>query len=108
MKKTDYAKIMEERVKKLFPKLLPQARLVRVEAKPGKDWEGDEILDVTVVFDGVEQLDVDKSLELRRRAWLDPSDEDDVPFPMFHILSKEDEKELEAIDLEEVLGPYES
>ena len=108
MRKTDYAKNMEELVKKMFGKLWPQARLVSVEAKPSKDWDGDDILDVTIVFEGKEHVNMGKTFELRHAAWLKWGAGEELPPPMFHILSTEDVKELEAINLEEELGPYES
>ena len=115
MKKAEYAKIMEERVRKAFADLFPQLQLVRLNVEPGQGWDGDDLLNVTVVFDGAEQLDIDKRFELRRRAWWDPSEEAELPFdvegapfPMLHLLSREDEKELDSIDLKEELGPYES
>lgn len=108
MRKSTYAKNMEGLVKKMFGDLWPQVRLVSVEAKPGTDWTGDDILDVTIVFEGEAQLNTGKAFEMRHAAWLKWGAGEELPPPMFHFLSTEAVKELEAIDLEEVLGPYES
>ena len=92
--KAAYARKMEIRVRKLFKELLPKEKLVKVVAEPDEDWEGDDILKVTVLFDGAKRLDAGKLNELSTRAWLDPANEEDAPFPIFYFLSKSDAREM--------------
>ena len=46
----------------LFRDMFRQVDLVEVALKPGVDWEGDKILNITFVFDGVKRLDSKKTM----------------------------------------------
>ena len=88
-----HAEKMQTRVEELFRELMPDVTLVRVVAEPDRDWDGSDILDVTVVFDGVELLEGKKMNELSARAWLHPDSDEDEPHPMFGFINVPDAKE---------------
>ena len=56
---------IRETAANLFRDMFPENALIEVVVKPGLDWEGDKILDITFVFDETKKmLDVKKSIEL--------------------------------------------
>ncbi|MCY4035516.1 MAG: hypothetical protein OXF29_07635, partial [Hyphomicrobiales bacterium] len=61
MKKMELEKI-QTIVETLFVELLPEAKLVKVEVQEEESWEGDELLNIIIVFDG-KRLDAKKTNE---------------------------------------------
>ena len=92
----EHAQRMHVRVEELFRELFPDTTLVKLLVKPDKDWEDEDILDVTVVVDETEKLDPGKRVKLRSRAWESADGEynEEDPHPMFHFTSMRDAKEL--------------
>ena len=92
----EYARQTQLQVEKHFKELLPDVTLVKVLTKLDKFWDDDDdIVDINVVFDGVENLDIDKTFELRHRIWKRREEEDD-PVPIFNFthLSHAKEKNI--------------
>ena len=75
----------------LFKDMFPRNALIEVVVKPGLDWEGDKILNITFVFEETKILDPEKANELswlvRRRIVV----EEDC-FPMIKFANTEDAK----------------
>ena len=92
----EHAQKMHTRVAELFRELFPDTALVKLHVKPDKDWEDEDILDVTVVFDGTEPLDAGKMNKLSSRAWESADGEYDEqdPHPVFHFTNVPGAKEL--------------
>ena len=93
---TEHARRMHTRVKRLFNELMPDVTLVKLLVEPKKGWEDDDILKVTVVVDGTDRLDPDKTIKLRTRAWefADGEYEEEDPHPVFYFMKKTDAQEL--------------
>ena len=79
-------------IEKLFRELLPREKLVKVEIEEDEGWQGDEILNIIVVFDG-KRLNAKKTVELTCRA-RKKIEEDEDRFPMFGFVVKEEAGEL--------------
>ena len=93
--KAAYAQKVQTRVEELFKELMPEVPLVKVLTKPDTDWEyGDDILDITVVFDSTKTLDADKMNELSSRVWRQRDGENGDPIPVFYFTSRPDAREL--------------
>ena len=90
----EFANKMKTRVERLFKELMPDVTLVKVLTEPSQYWEGEDSIDVRVIFDSTERLDPGKTLELRTRAGMHPDDEDDDPQPVFYFTSMPDAREL--------------
>ena len=56
---------IQETAANLFREMFPKNALIEVVVKPGLDWEGDKILNITFVFDETKKvLNVKKSIKL--------------------------------------------
>ena len=91
MKKMELEKIRTI-VEALFAELLPEAKLVKVEVQEEESREGDELLNIIVVFDG-ERLDAKKTNELTWRTHTELAEDEDR-FPMFGFVVKEEAGEM--------------
>ena len=89
MKKEEIQTVVET----LFKEVLPKEKLVKVEVEEEEDWDGDETLNIIVVFDGKKLLDAKKTLELTWRAHR-KLEEDEDRFPTFGFCIKEEAGEL--------------
>ena len=75
----------------LFRDMFRQVDLVEVVLKPRVDWEGDKILNITFVFDGVKRLESKKTVELRDQVWMEIVDKEDR-FLTVNFVNKQDAK----------------
>ena len=91
MKKMELEKI-QTIVKRLFAKLIPEAKLVKVEIEEEEGWQGGEMLNIIVVFDG-KRLDAKKTNELTWRV-RKKIGEDEDRFPLFGFVVKEEAGEM--------------
>ena len=93
----EHAQRMQTRVEELFKELMPDVTLVKVLTKPAKNYQwDDDYIEVTVVVDGTDRLDPDKTVKLRTRAWesADGEYDEEDPHPIFYFKSMQDAKEL--------------
>ena len=79
-------------VEALFTKLIPEAKLVKVEIEEEEGWQGGEMLNIIVVFDG-KRLDAKKTNELTWRVRRKIGEDEDR-FPLFGFVVKEEAGEL--------------
>ncbi|MCY4052628.1 MAG: hypothetical protein OXE98_01970 [Hyphomicrobiales bacterium] len=91
MKKMELEKI-QTIVETLFVELLPEAKLVKVEVQEEESWEGDELLNIIIVFDG-KRLDAKKTNELTWRV-RKKTGEDEDRFLLFGFVVKEEAGEM--------------
>ena len=80
-----------------FGKLMPDVELVKVKVKPGEDWEGDEILDIIIVYDTKKKkkvLDADKTTELLSQVRMSMVDKEDERFPIVSFVIKSEARQL--------------
>ena len=90
MELEDIRTFVEERFKKSFPRI----KYVKVVVKEDEGWEGDELIDIIVVFDGAKKLDSKKTVALYREIsdWLTESEEE--RFPMLGFVIKAEAGEM--------------
>ena len=93
MKKMQIEEI-QDLVKRLSKGMLPEGELVKVYVKEGEDWEGEEFLDVIIVFEGKKKLDHKKTLRLGPLARKEMIEFGDSRFPMIDFVVKDEAGEL--------------
>lgn len=76
----------------MFKEPSSNAKLVKVVIEPGEDWDGDKILDIVFVFDGVRKLDIEKVLDLGRLVQIKAAEivDDEDRYPMIDFINKKD------------------
>ncbi len=80
-----------------FAKLMPDVELVKVKVKPGEDWEGDEILDIIIVFDTKKKkktLDANKTIKLLSQVRSHLRKAEEQRFPLFYFVIKSEARQL--------------
>ena len=84
--------LTENRLKEMFKEPSSNAKLVKVVIEPGEDWDGDKILDIVFVFDGVRKLDIEKVLDLGRLVQIKAAEivDDEDRYPMIDFINKKD------------------
>ena len=83
---------IRETAANLFRDMFPENALIEVVVKPGLDWEGDKILDITFVFDETKKmLDVKKSIKLDTLV-RDRIVVEEDRFPLIEFANTEDAK----------------
>ena len=87
-------KDIQELVERLSKDMLPKGELVKVYVKESEDWEGDEFLDVIIVFEGKKKLDHKKTLRLGPLARKEMVESGDFRFPMIDFVVKGEAGEL--------------
>ena len=92
MKETMEMEEIRETAANLFRDMFPENALIEVVVKPGLDWEGDKILDITFVFDETKKmLDVKKSIKLDTLV-RDRIVVEEDRFPLIEFANTEDAK----------------
>ena len=77
-------------VEKLSKEMLPKGELVKVHVKEDEDWEGDEILDVIIVFEGKKKINHKKTLRLGPLLRKEMIESGDSRFPMIDFVVKDE------------------
>ena len=77
-------------VERLSRSMLPKGEFVKVHVKESEDWEGDEILDVIIVFEGKKKLNHDKTLSLGPLLREKMIESGDSRFPMIDFVVKDE------------------
>lgn len=87
-------KEIQDLVERLSKGMLPKGELVKVYVKESESWEGDEFLDVIIVFEGKKELDHKKTLRLGPLTRKEMIEYGDSRFPMIDFVVKDEAGEL--------------
>lgn len=87
-------KEIQNLVERLSEGMLPKGELVKVHVEEKEDWEGEEFLDVIIVFEGKQELDHKKTLRLGPLTRKEMIESGDSRFPMIDFVVKEEAGEL--------------
>ena len=87
-------KEIRTRIEKLSMKTLSKGEFIKAQVKEDEDWQGNEILDVTIVLEGRKEFDTEKSFKLSRLVRDELVESDEKRFPMFKFVIKEEAGEL--------------
>lgn len=77
-----------------FKKLFPRSKYVKAVVEEDEDWEGDEILDIIIVFDGIKKLDSEKIVTLCREIRDGLTESEEERFPMVGFVIKSEAGEM--------------